>query len=388
MSDTQNIQLGLSWSMFSTYLTPVDASVPAVMAPVESDIVLMKDGYGFIYWPLHGVNTIGNFKVGEGYNVKMYQQRVLTIYGTPIVPEEATIYIPENWSILGYLRNTPAPIETMLSGINNNIVLLKNSEGYAYWPIFQLNQIGNLEPGKGYLLKSNAVTALIYPPNSQTGTKSTVENPDCIHFPKVSQTEHNLTLGIPFETWENPPEVGDEIAVYSKSGVLAGSSVFTGNMHSMAVWGDDPYTYEIDGVQHNEEYYIVLWRKATNTRENVLIEKWTEGSGYYKANDICVAEKLNQSSEQVFSQQKLLCKNYPNPFSEYAKFELFVPENSIVKIEIFSLLGESIEVVFEQYCTEGSHEFNYHNSGLVQGTYLYKVTAANQSLTQYLSIIK
>lgn len=388
MADTQYIQLELSWSMFSTYLVPADASVPAVMAPVVSDIVLMKDGHGFIYWPLHGVNTIGNFKVGEGYNVKMYQPRELEVIGTPIVPELATIYIPINWCILGYLRNTPAPIETMLASINSNIMLLKNSAGYAYWPIFGLNQIGNLDPGQGYLMKSSAVTALVYPPNSQAYAKSMVDNPDCVHFPKVGRSEHNLTLGIPLQAWDNPPSAGDEIAVYSTSGVLAGSSVFIHEMHSMPVWGDDPHTHEIEGLQDDEAFYLILWRNAKHTEEKVWIEEWKEGSGFYKSNNLCVASKVNQSSEQIFTERGLLCKNYPNPFKEHTKFEFFVPHDSKVKIEIFSLLGESVEVVFEQQCREGSHEFEYNNSGLAQGTYIYKVSTSDQSLTQYLSIMK
>ncbi|MCF8371812.1 MAG: T9SS type A sorting domain-containing protein [Bacteroidales bacterium] len=388
VADTQYIQLDSAWSMFSTYLIPQSASVPAVMAEIEQDVSLVKDGGGFIYWPMFGANTIGNLKIGEGYQVKMLHDRVLVVVGTPVVPEEVIIYVPQTWSIIGYLRQEPAPLETMLSSIYGSIVLLKDSKGQVYWPVFNLNMIGDLEPGQGYQLNSNSVTALIYPPNNQNYSKSTLQIPACTHFSKVCNSESNLTLGIPYYAWDLSPEAGDEIAVYSNSGILVGSSVFNNQMHSMPVWGDDPYSEKLEGLREGEPFYLTVWHKEYGSEEKLWIEEWQEGSGLYKANDICIASRIKHSGVQIYAERELICKNYPNPFNEHTKFEFSIPQPSMVRIEIFSLLGESVEVIFERQCDAGPHEFDYNNSGLVSGTYIYKVWAANQTLTQNMSIMK
>jgi len=42
------------------------------------------------------------------------------------------------------------PIEEVLSSISDQIVLVKNNAGQEYWPVFGINQIGDIQPGQGY----------------------------------------------------------------------------------------------------------------------------------------------------------------------------------------------------------------------------------------------
>ncbi|MEA3443472.1 MAG: T9SS type A sorting domain-containing protein [Bacteroidota bacterium] len=385
--DTQHIQLDQGWSLFSTYINPEDPFVPTVMADVDQDLTIMKNGGGQTYWPFFGVNVIGDLIIGEGYHVKMIQQRDLVVTGTAVVPEETFILIPFSWSILGYLRQSPGDPNIMFSSIISFINIVKDSDGAVFWPQFGLNQIGDIEPGQGYQIKSSDNTSFYYPPNSINLSKNEVHIPECVHFPKVNTSESNLTLGIPWKAWDIPPKPGDEIAVYSNSGVLAGSAVFNNNIHSMPIWGDDSYSNEIEGVQEDEFFYLVIWHSENNSEEIIVIEDWLQGSGQYKANDICIANRIKHTGKLLLSNKKLLCRNYPNPFNDNTRFEFFIPEDSMLEIEILSLLGESVDVILCRQFEAGTHEFEYINSGLAPGTYIYKVSTANQSLTQYLSII-
>lgn len=76
-----------------------------------------------------------------------------------------------------------------------------------------------------------------------------------------------------------------------------------------------------------------------------------------------------------------LKQNYPNPFNSSTIIEYSLPENANVKLEIFSLLGRKIAVLFCEYQQAGYYRFlldaekavNINNSGI----YIYRITARN-----------
>ena len=165
LAEFQAISINSGWSIISTYINPVQANVDSVMNYLSSEIVIMKSGMGMIYWPMFSLNSIGDFVIGEGYQIKMNSSQTLFVYGNAVIPELTPITVPQNWSYLGYLRKTPAPIQSTLFPIENEIVMVKNGSGNIYWPLFSLNNIGNMIPGEGYQIKIDNSVVLIYPAN-------------------------------------------------------------------------------------------------------------------------------------------------------------------------------------------------------------------------------
>ncbi|MBT3207650.1 MAG: hypothetical protein HN704_16380 [Bacteroidetes bacterium] len=163
-SDSQQINLVAGWSMFSTYIEPTNNSLDSIFSGIVSDINIMKDYLGFIYWPAYGIDNIHNLTIGQGYLIKMINSNTLNINGVQVIPEITPIYLPMGWSMIAYLRTTPALIQLMLSSINYSIIIAKNDLGQVYWPQFIL---GNfiMAPGEGYLIKMSAPEVLIYPAN-------------------------------------------------------------------------------------------------------------------------------------------------------------------------------------------------------------------------------
>ena len=102
---------------------------------------------------------------GAGYLVKMSSQHTLNVTGTIINPETTTINLIQGWSQIGYLRTTPASVVTMLSLIVSWLEIIKNGQGQVYWPVYNLNTMGNMNPGEGYLIRMSSVHSFVYPPN-------------------------------------------------------------------------------------------------------------------------------------------------------------------------------------------------------------------------------
>ncbi|MCX6257749.1 MAG: hypothetical protein NTW49_07645 [Bacteroidia bacterium] len=162
---SQTIDLPLGWSIFSTYIQPQNPGIQNVLAVVINNVIIVKNGDGEVFWPVYNVNNIGNMPVGAGYLVKMSVATSLVINGTPITPELTNICIPTGWSIVGYLRQSPASLIAMMNPIVANIIIMKDGDGNVYWPFYGVNNIGNMMPGKGYLLDTGSGCSLVYPPN-------------------------------------------------------------------------------------------------------------------------------------------------------------------------------------------------------------------------------
>ena len=75
------------------------------MPPVSSALLVIKDDMGNIYWPMLGINQIGNFDLGRAYMSKMTFDIDLQVYGSNIdSPENILLTLQEGWGLLGYLR--------------------------------------------------------------------------------------------------------------------------------------------------------------------------------------------------------------------------------------------------------------------------------------------
>jgi hypothetical protein len=149
--ESQQIALPEGWSIFSTYISPGNPDFNDIFIPILSDIIIAKDNSGQVFWPLYSINSIGDASTGQAYYIKMNLANNLLIGGTALVPENTQISLYENWNMLGYLRNSAASIELLLSPISSSISIVKNDEGNIFWPIYYINMIGDMEPGKGYL---------------------------------------------------------------------------------------------------------------------------------------------------------------------------------------------------------------------------------------------
>lgn len=163
--DIQTINLPQGWSYFSSFVDPFEPSIDSLCAPFVSEVIIAKDGVGLTYWPQYNVNVLGDIQIGDGYQIKMNTAQTMTVAGVAVVPESTVVAVGQGWSYLGYLRQSPGAIDVMLSPIVLEISIVKNGVGLTYWPQFNVNAIGNMNPGEGYQIKMNTQQNLTYPAN-------------------------------------------------------------------------------------------------------------------------------------------------------------------------------------------------------------------------------
>lgn len=170
---TQTIILPLGWSIFSTYIEPANPNIAEVLQLLGDTVIISKNGVGQVYWPSYGFNGIGNMVVGQGYQLKLSGagNHYLNVSGMAVVPQNVVLSLPANWSIIGYLRQSPGNAEQMFAplispqGTAGLLHIAKDDQGNVYWPFYGLNLIGSLQPGEGYQVKMNSAATFSYPSN-------------------------------------------------------------------------------------------------------------------------------------------------------------------------------------------------------------------------------
>lgn len=162
---SQSINLQAGWSMFSTYIVPLNSSILSLFLPILPQLIVVKNAEGEIYWPEYSVNQLTTFFNTRGYQIMTNNSVVFTITGQVINPASYPINIEQGWSIIPYLKMTALPIETMLESIENHILLIKDDQGLLYIPGYNINQINYMVPGEAYQIKTNSSCILQYPNN-------------------------------------------------------------------------------------------------------------------------------------------------------------------------------------------------------------------------------
>ena len=381
------VNLPFGWSIWSTYVTPTDPNIAAMMDSIDSNVTIVKSGTGLIYWPQYYLNTIGTTIVGEGYQIKMAAHDTLYVQGMLIDPVITTLEFPFGWSIIGYLRTTPIDVVTAMSPIAQSIIIMKSGTGLIYWPLYNLNTIGNLLPGQGYQLKMSQLEQYSYPANTAVSSKSSVINQSTFHFDEAENTGHNMSLGILESAWNNSPEEGDEIAAFDASGKLLGSAVYIDGFNALTIWGDDQSTEsKKEGLANGESFTLKLWKHSDNSEYMLTVESWMQGENAYSDDAVAVIEKLTIEGSEGANVWVL--QNNPNPFNNFANVEFYLPTASQVTIDIYNYLGEKIAEVVSQSYEQGRHSVTIDATDLSAGNYFFRFSTNGFTDTKTMTVVK
>ena len=83
-----------------------------------------------------------------------------------------------------------------------------------------------------------------------------------------------------------------------------------------------------------------------------------------------------------------LAQNYPNPFNPTTSINFSIAEPTFVKLAIYNLLGEEVQVLKNDYMEAGTFKINFDASSLPSGMYLYKIETAQYSSVKKMMLMK
>jgi subtilisin family serine protease len=147
---TQIVNLPEGWSSFSTYLHPENPDSEDLFAQIIDDLVVVRDAT-HIFYPHLGINTFGDWNPYMGSQIKLENPVELHITGT--MPLHGNVELIEGWNYLSVPSACPENAEVLFSAIISQLVVVKEIAGTGlFWPFYEINTLGNLQPGNAYLV--------------------------------------------------------------------------------------------------------------------------------------------------------------------------------------------------------------------------------------------
>lgn len=390
---SQTINVPPGWSIFSSYINPTNPDIEIVLNPIGSQISIVKNWEGLVFWPQYGLNAIGDMILGQGYQIKVDAMLPLSldVVGVAAVPELTPLNLNQGWGMLGYLRQTPADVSLVLSDIISpmlvpgDLELMKSGSGQIFWPYYNLNQMGNMIPGQGYQILMNNSAVLTYPANSSIlASSKAMQLHPFKYYSKPIATDNNMTIAIPKNAWDRLPAHSSELAVVSERGELVGRAMYRGQDLAITIWGNDKLSDKIDGLNEGEVFSLV-WTSVDGDSHKAIVTGWQKGDAVYVANKICVVASLKSIEiESVFE----VFPAAPNPAVHYADVVFELPSSSYALVELYNVLGVKIKTISLKKYDKGSQTVRFSTAGIETGNYFYKVSTKFGNKTQILQIIR
>jgi len=103
-----------------------------------------------------------------------------------------------------------------------------------------------------------------------------------------------------------------------------------------------------------------------------------------KAEWVTDVAPLNNILPSEFSIQQ----NYPNPFNPTTNIEFSIPENGLVSLKVFNVLGQEVAELLDKELATGSYNVSFDASELTSGIYYYTLTSGNFVQTKKMILLK
>ncbi len=398
---SQSIILNPGWNTISAYIEPRDTDLSVVFGEIKDNINIVSNNAGNVFWPEYGINEIGEWNSLEGYSVFMHEADTLTVSGHQLLPEETSVTLVRGWNKTAYLHENPLPVRTALENIEHNVELVANNSGDIYWPAYDVNSLGYMEPGQGYRIFMNETIELYYPSSAEvqpriagTGEIKSAESGNQ-QTPKHYKVKHRNTGSSAILLVEsNDFENNDEIGVWTRNGDLVGSGIVINGRAPVTVWGKNEFTGELtSGAEQREELYLTHWSALEDKQTTLTIHELTtlsgimqgEGTLYYDNNSVVIASVgMNTDTPLNYS----LEQNYPNPFNPTTTIQYRIPRDESVTLKVYNLLGQKVKTLVDEQQRAGSYEIEFRADNLASGVYFYRLIAGNYTEIKRMILIK
>lgn len=157
----QEIALRQGWNLISSRVQPAEASLDNVFADVMPHVAEIRSEAGRRYLPGQEVKELDQWNALEGYFVYVTANCTLQIEGAPL-PSGGTLTLKAGWNVMPYFGVGPRAVEDVLGPAISKVRMVKDHGGRVYIPGHGINDIGDLQPGRGYKVYVSSSAELTY----------------------------------------------------------------------------------------------------------------------------------------------------------------------------------------------------------------------------------
>ena len=187
-----------------------------------------------------------------------------------------------------------------------------------------------------------------------------------------------FTVRVPFEVWNVVDNQQVNLVFWDRSGnpTSGGGAVWNQGNRTYTWIINAPYSPDLiditsQMVAENATWNVIYYLSTFTVNDQIYITypnpiqfgvdlfNFTTPEGV-----VSVENKTTPTRYQVF-------QNYPNPFNPVTIIRFTLPQKSLVKLEVYDILGQRIEQLINTELTAGTHEVLFNGNKLASGVYFY-----------------
>jgi len=151
----------------------------------------------------------------------------------------------------------------------------------------------------------------------------------------------------------------------------------------------DSLAHEVDQIKQelgaeilsSQDFILDLVREVwqiTGTSVDSVMNLYSNDSRLYYMNykrQSSYSSITTSVDEELLASKFYLSQNYPNPFNPNTVVSFSVPTDSKVKLEVFNILGQSVNVLLNEEKSAGTYEIAWNADNLPSGIYFVSIKA-------------
>lgn len=83
-----------------------------------------------------------------------------------------------------------------------------------------------------------------------------------------------------------------------------------------------------------------------------------------------------------------LSQNYPNPFNPTTNISFSIPNEELVSLKVYDVIGNEVAVIVDERKAAGAYNVSFNGENLTSGFYIYKLEAGNYQAIKKLILLR
>ncbi|HLP49946.1 MAG TPA: LamG-like jellyroll fold domain-containing protein [Chitinophagales bacterium] len=375
----QRIPLATGWNWVSTYLQPNNAAVSDIMkytANTTGSIIKTNDSYAQYTAATNSwFGTLGQISWQKSYQVMVTAPTELQVIGQRLT-DTVSLPVVTGWNWIGFPQSKINTASNFMQSFNSSSgdVLQSSTQFSTYAANTWNGSLQNMQPGRGYKLKSGTTGNILVEPRSVPAW-----NPD------IFGNEFNMNVTAVVKA--NGTElIGNFIVGAFINGNCVGVSApqYAGGSPRVFL------TLHGDVADNNLNIQFLIYDYNTDsiyTPTHTPLAFTTDA----QEGTIETAYPLNLETPLAIRHVArdadfVLHQNVPNPFNGNTMIRVDMPREEQVNLQIFDYTGKLIAQPVNSKLSQGTHTLQFNPENLAPGIYFYRMQAGEFSATKRMVI--
>ncbi len=156
--------------------------------------------------------------------------------------------------------------------------------------------------------------------------------------------------------------------------------------------------FEVERRTANSDFQTIGFVSGNGTTSDISYYTYndvleTSGTYFYRLKQVDLDGTYEYTNEiqveiNAVPTEFKLVQNYPNPFNPSTTITYSIPENGMVTLKVYNIVGEEVAELVNQLQEQGVYNIDFNASNLSSGTYIYSLQLNGQLLNKKMQLMK